>query len=533
MALDRRVYGELEAAVGPENVSEDPCVLAGYSRHWAAALRTAEKSPGKWTPFPDAVVLPGSAEEVQKVVRICNRYGVRFKAHSTGWGPWGAVSQRNSVLLDLRRMNRILELDERNRYAVIEPYVSAMQLRAEAMKRGLTCHVAGCGPNHSVLASCTSQEGMGADGYTMSHNNRNLLAVEWVTPTGEIVRVGSPGSGAGWFCGDGPGPSLRGIFKGEWGALGGLGVFTKCSVKLYPWPGPPELKVVGEAPNYGYELPGNFRLYLAVFPDWESLNEAAYRIADAKIGYMVWRTASPQFLALVMGSQLNEEELSQLYETLEELLPAHRLEITLASPSARELEYEEKVLRAIVEETGGELRNVAEDPVLSGMKEYLFAAFSFQNYNARVFSFTGDFLTSFGAELCLERALKTVPLGKEVRRKYVERGLFVRDGAENFWGGPEEQNRFCHWEGLLSYDPAERRSLEGAREYVEESDRVALEHKLGMTIPSHLSPLLAERFSPHHQHFQEWLRRIKRKFDPGNLSDHGYYVNPGATPPPP
>jgi len=525
MPLDRRVYEELEAVVGPENISDDPCILAGYSYYWGAAYAMAGKPLGKWTPFPDAVVLPGSAEEVQQVVKICNKYGVKFKAHSTGWGPWAAVSQKGAILLDLRRMNRIIEIDEKNMYAVVEPYVTAMQLRAEAMKRGLMCHVIGAGPNTSVLASCTSGWGIGATAYTTSHNNRNMLAVEWVTPTGELVRIGSPGSGAGWFCGSGPGPDLKGIFKGYSGAVGGLGVFTKCAVKLYPWPGPTEPKVVGEAPMYGYEIPENCRLYLALFPNWESLNEAMYKIADAKIGFSFWRSCSAECLALLMAS-LTGLDFSEVYKTLPEVIGDARLQIFLASPSAKELEYEEKVLRAIVKEAGGELRNVAEEPLLSAVKELLFAALVFQNYMALGFSLTGDFFTSFGAELCPDRAIKAIPLAIEVRKKYVEKGLIVMDGKENIWGGPQEHNRFYHWEAAFEYDPADKRSLEAAAELVEESERAALKHRLGVTINASTSPQLAEVLSPHYSNYVEWVRRIKRKFDPKNLSDHGYYVTP-------
>ena len=81
------------------------------------------------------------------------------------------------------------------------------------MKRGLDCHIVSAGPTHSPLASCTSIWGIGGKGLTESWNERNLFGVEWVLPTGDVVRLGSPGVGAGWFTADGPGPSLRGIMR--------------------------------------------------------------------------------------------------------------------------------------------------------------------------------------------------------------------------------------------------------------------------------------------------------------------------------
>jgi FAD/FMN-containing dehydrogenase len=180
-----------------------------------------------WVVRPVVVALPVSTEEVQALVRICNRQGLKYKAFSTGWGAWCGPTTDNVVQIDLRRMNRILEIDEKNMYAVVEPYVCGAQLQAEAMKVGLNTHIIGAGPNCSPLASATSGWGVGHDGIYMSYSPRNLLGLEWVQPTGEILRLGAPGSGKGWFCGDGPGPSLRGTMRGYFGALSGMGVFTK------------------------------------------------------------------------------------------------------------------------------------------------------------------------------------------------------------------------------------------------------------------------------------------------------------------
>jgi glycolate oxidase len=76
----------------------------------------------------------------------------------------------------------------------------------------------------------------------MSYSPRNVLGVEWVLPDGELLRLGTPGCGEGWFSGDGPGPSLRGIMRGASGAFGGLGVFTACDIKLFKCPGTPAKK---------------------------------------------------------------------------------------------------------------------------------------------------------------------------------------------------------------------------------------------------------------------------------------------------
>ena len=99
-------------------------------------------------------------------------------------------------------MNQIIEINEKNMYAVVEPYVTSAQLQAELFKRGLNTNVKGAGSQCSAML-----RGHGHLDQSMGADDRNHLAVEWVTPDGELVRLGSLGSTDEWFCGDGPGPS--------------------------------------------------------------------------------------------------------------------------------------------------------------------------------------------------------------------------------------------------------------------------------------------------------------------------------------
>ena len=133
-------------------------------------------------------------------------------------------------------MNRIVEINEKNMYAVVEPYVITAQLQAELMKRGLHLNVKGAGSNCSAML-----RGHGHLDQTTSGDDRNHLAIEWVTPAGDIVRSGSLGSSDEWFCGDGPGPSLRSILTSAVPPGVTPGVFTKAAMKIYHWPGPAKI----------------------------------------------------------------------------------------------------------------------------------------------------------------------------------------------------------------------------------------------------------------------------------------------------
>lgn len=241
--IPTHVYADLAAIVGEENISDDPAFLASHD--WHDLGGTPLVLQGK---LPGAVIMPGSTEEVAAVVKACNRHGLPFKAHSTGFGGASGVATAGSLAVDLRRMNR-LEIDAENRMAIIEPYVTAGELLAEAMRHNLMCHIIGAGPIHSPLASAAAFMGVGVPGNHTGNNARNLLSLEWVTPEGEIVRIGSSASEAGWFTGDGPGPGFRGMIRGITGTSGGLGIFTRIGYKLYPWAGPAKLEWTGQHPD--------------------------------------------------------------------------------------------------------------------------------------------------------------------------------------------------------------------------------------------------------------------------------------------
>src|SRR5712671_6863013 len=73
---------------------------------------------------PLAVVFPLSSEEVSQIVRACNRLGVPFTARGAGTGlSGGAIPAHGGVLVNLARMNRILEIDVENMRAIVEPGV--------------------------------------------------------------------------------------------------------------------------------------------------------------------------------------------------------------------------------------------------------------------------------------------------------------------------------------------------------------------------------------------------------------------------
>jgi len=101
-----------------ENISEDPAVLDSYVYPLTQTAIHMGPFFDITTPRGEAVLLPGSTGEVQAIVRICNKYRIKLKASSTFWSAQGFPSDENTIQLDMRRMDRILEIDEKNLFAV-------------------------------------------------------------------------------------------------------------------------------------------------------------------------------------------------------------------------------------------------------------------------------------------------------------------------------------------------------------------------------------------------------------------------------
>jgi glycolate oxidase len=519
MALPRDVYRELEDILGPENISEDPAVLDAYAYFGAFMLEPSPRPEERYLLRPEAVVLPGSTKEVQAVIKLCNRRGIKFRAVSTGYGPWNAASSEGEIILDLRRMNRILEIDEKNMYIVVEPYVSFAQVQAEAHKRGLNCHVVGAGSTCSFLASHTSVDGNNTQGISQGYSGRNLLAFEWVLPTGEILRSGSLGSGAGWFSGDGPGPSLRGITRGIAGSRGGIGVFTKCAAHLHPWPGPAEMEIKGISPYYETELLPNFEYHIIGWPSWEQCAEFQYKIGGAKIAYAAHKTGGPgSHGATVTGSN------NEYYEKWEELkeLPEVSFAVVLAANSPREHEYQVKVLNKILAETGGKILPIGEKPIFK--KRDLINMIKGCFIPRSAFRPTGTFAVDglVGTDT-VDHAAMALKIDGPRKDKYAEKGVLADDGTYNSWQVPYEGAHLALFECGHFAGPEDEESCRGMLQMIEEGVEMTLKTPLALNWMA-AGPFL-KVYGPACGNFQNWMRKIKKAFDPNDAADPSWYIS--------
>ena len=527
MALENKPYKALESVVGAENISQDPAVLVGYA---TSGLSLTAQEDSLFSILPEAVVLPANTREVQGIVKVCNRYGVKYKAQCSAFGVWAIPGMEGVVIVDMRRMNRILHIDEKNMFAVIEPFVNGGELQAEAMKRGLYCHIVGAGPSYSPLASSSSFQGIGTTGLTSSTNHRNLFGVEWVLPTGELIKLGSPGTDSGWFSGDGPGPSLRGIMRGFSGAMGGIGIFTKIGYKLHPWPGPKKIKTTGDHPQIRMETPDKFKYYYCYWDSWDEMSDATYKIYDAEIAYAISKIP-PDTLGWYL-SKTNEE----FYEKFDNSkLPIGRehqkgWNTVITGRTTEEFEYKKKVFNKIVEETNGKLLSFTQEE-----EELLLLAQLISCYVVRLFRNlkNGSGGPNFSQMGPVSLMNKIMTADENCLADYVKPGgKFLDCGSENVWGWSTE-GRTLWTESIHFPESKDPESMKNAMEYCMKCQGAITASKgaLAFDQRSVAGPLL-DLFGPRLCNAQVWIRKIKNAFDPNNSSEHTFYVSPAPGVPP-
>jgi 4-cresol dehydrogenase (hydroxylating) len=209
--------------VGAEHVLTDDDSRAAYSRNVGGLVRDVP-----------LIVCPGSTREVQAVVREANRLSIPVYPISTGmnWGFGSRLPVREGcAVLDLGRMNRILEVNVEQRYAVIEPGVTQKQLHDYLSENQipLLLNVTGSAAESSIIGN-SLERGIG---YFASRADA-LSGMEVVLGSGEIIRTGFSHFDScrnAHVYHHGVGPSLDGLF-----AQSNLGIVTQAGVELMPMP---------------------------------------------------------------------------------------------------------------------------------------------------------------------------------------------------------------------------------------------------------------------------------------------------------
>jgi glycolate oxidase len=519
--LPAETYKALEDIVGPEYITDDPVILESYSFVWGNELLFGNRL----APFrPLAVILPGSAEEVQAIVKVCNRFKIKFKAHSTGFETTSMSGTEPFLMIELKRLNHIISIDEKNMIAVVEPYVTHAELMYESLKRGLCFNALGAGPSASVVASSACHYGAGFHMIRSHWDGQNLLGAEWVLPDGEIVRLGSMAADAGWFTADGPGLNLRAVLRGITGANGGHGIITKVAVKLTPWYGPSKLKLCETPPLYGFEMPENFKLYVVAFRSASSLVDFLYSLQEEDLAFAAYKLPLGAMTYIQVTTESNDQAW-EVFKAKKDIVARanYSVIVLLDAISPKEMEVKEMCFRKLLEATGGEILSLEEREKKALFVQLLTGVGTFRES----FRAAGSFAISGIYDTTADTLAKmTEVITRDVMLKYMKEGKIVYSEGQ-YWLCPVG-NQHYHMEQVFSYDSADPASIKAVHEIVESSVRLMIEQKFGphgdgfLNFDDNVHDIAGPACLDYHLK----IRAIKKALDPNLLSESSSYVTP-------
>lgn len=213
--------------VGPQWALHDEEDVRSYRDAYTPFAAEPEKQR-----MASAALVPANVEQVQQIVRIANEYCIPLYAVSTGrnLGYGGcAPNLSGSVVVDLKRMNRIIEVNPREGYMIVEPGVSFIELHRYLVENGIDYVPSAPGPGWGSPIGNALDRGIG---FPYGDNFAAIKGMEVVLANGELLRTGRGAMGDDrlWpLYPYGLGPDLRGLFL-----QGNFGIVTKACFWITP-----------------------------------------------------------------------------------------------------------------------------------------------------------------------------------------------------------------------------------------------------------------------------------------------------------
>lgn len=215
--LESRIRKALEAIVGKEQVASEPADLICYS--YDATQQSF---------LPEVVVHPANAAEIAAIIKLANVELIPVFPRGAGSGfSGGSLPTKGGIVLTTERMDRILQIDEENLIAVVEPGVVTEQFQQAVEKVGLFYPPDPASLKFSTLGGNVAECAGGPRCVKYGVTKDYILGLEVITPTGDIITTG--------------GPTMKGVVgydltKLLCGSEGTLGIISKIVIKLLPLP---------------------------------------------------------------------------------------------------------------------------------------------------------------------------------------------------------------------------------------------------------------------------------------------------------
>ena len=227
VARSESVVDELRAILGSDYV------LTNKSSLFNRARVPAPFPVHRWDEhIADIAVLPETAEQVSEVVKLANAYKIPVVPRAGGTGlSDGAVPMSGGILVDVKRMNKILDIDLDDRTVTVQPGINMLKLNEELRRYGVIY------PDDPASYPCSLVGGrIGTGGWSLigaryGHTRDLVISMQVCLPTGELIEVGDGGGRK--IRKSSTGFQLKQLFMGHQGSLG---ITTEATLELVPRP---------------------------------------------------------------------------------------------------------------------------------------------------------------------------------------------------------------------------------------------------------------------------------------------------------
>lgn len=224
--LSAFILTRLEDAVGADNVSVRPSDRQIHNVDYFFGGRLWEDR-GWNTPLCDYVVHPGSVTEVAAILKTANYYKLPVTTWGGGSGSQGgALPIAGGIVLDTKRMNRVLEFNEDSMCVTVETGINVQQLEWYANERGYSLMHYPSSMQCGTVGGFLAHNGIGILSTKYGKIDDMCLSLEVVLPNGDIVHTSPVPKFAA-------GPNLSAFFLGSEGTLG---VISKATLRIYKTP---------------------------------------------------------------------------------------------------------------------------------------------------------------------------------------------------------------------------------------------------------------------------------------------------------
>jgi hypothetical protein len=476
---------ELTKIVGKENVSDKEAVLLQYSSDHSLV------PPG----IPEMVVWPTSSEQVSAILKWSNKNNVPVvpvssKEHFNG----GAIPKQGGVIMDLSKMNKILEIDQDIKQARFEAGVTWKQFTDELNKIGMRVimpllpHA-----DRSVLSDFLDREVTTNTNYDYGEP---MQAFEVVWPTGDVFRLGSASvNGYPESQSRGGNPSGPGMdfYRFVQGAQGTMGVVTWTNLKVM-W---------GTTKD---------KVFFAPVYDLAYAQEFLYRLLPRRVGQEVLLLNRTDLATIIA------ENFPADFERLRAALPPWTLIIVISGLMRRpdeKIAYEEKLLKEIVRNEYTKLTIDEALPGFPGLGNKILSLIR-NPWPADVPYWKNRWQGGSQSLFFIARPEKTqtfVEIVESIAPKFgypvADIGIYIQ---------PIEHNRACQVEFTFFYDEKNVAAKAKIAALYKHAAQALMNEGALFTRPyGELAPMVYERAAG----YVMALKRVKKIFDPNNVMNPG------------